>query len=196
MHLNWENKWIHYYTLKMPQDKISFSNILVLLCFLATFAVTLYPNLYQFGLNRDFFEQGIYHVWIIQFFTSQLLHGNFLHFLSNAIFLFYFWNILEQFIGRERMMFFFMSTSIFIWLGLTFFDAGNTVGISGFALALLTYYTLLLWKKRNPEYTGGITAIVLNIALWFVPWISFWGHFLGFIFGVVFFFIFSRLKNL
>lgn len=171
----------------MPQEKISFSNILILLSFIATLAAIYNSNLYQFGMNSYFFDQEIYHIWVIQFFTSQFLHGSFLHFLSNAFFIFYFWNILENTIGKEKMILFFVFNSIFIGLGLTFLNAGNTVGISGFALALLTYYTLLLWKKWSPEYTGGITAIAINILIGFIPWISFFGHFLGLIFWIIFF---------
>ena len=180
----------------MPQNRLSFSNLLILLSLAATLAVTLYPELYKFGMNQYFLDQGIYHVWLIQFFTSQFLHGNFLHFLSNAVFIFYFWNILEQYIGREKMMLFFVGNSIFIGLGLTLLHAENTVGISGFALALLTYYTLLLWKKWNSQYTGWITAIIINIAIWFVPGVSFLGHFLGMVFwGMYFYFMYLILKN-
>ncbi len=178
----------------MPQNKISFSNILILLSFFATLAGIYNENLYQFGMNSYFFDQGIYHIWIIQFFTSQFLHGSFLHFLSNAIFIFYFWNILEQYIWKQTMIVFFVLSCIFLWVFLTVIWAYNTVWISWFALALLTYYTLLLWKKWNPEYTGGITAIVINIMIGFVPGISFWGHFWGMIFWGIYFFL--SFKNI
>jgi hypothetical protein len=46
-------------------------------------------------------------------------------------------------------------------------------------MALMTYYTLELYKRGNPDYRGGLTAIAVNVALGFVPGISLAGHILG-----------------
>lgn len=181
----------------IPQNKLSVSTTLILLSLFATIAVTYYSNLYNFWMNRFFFEQWIYHIWVIQFFISQFLHGNFFHFLTNAVFILYFWNILEQYIGTRKILIFFLFTSVFIGIWLTLFHAPSTVGISGFALAVLSYYTLHLKRIKNPEYSGGITAIILNVILGFAPWVSFLGHILWVIAGVLYFWMIEIiLKNI
>lgn len=178
----------------MPQNKLSFSSILILLSLVATLAVTYIPNLYQFGMNRDFLDQGIYHIWVIQFFSSQLLHGSFFHFLWNAIFILYFGNSIERIIWEQKYIIFFIGNSIFLGLLLSYLHTPNTYWISGFVLALLTYYTLALWKVWNNEYRWWITAILINIFIGFMPGVSFWGHFWGMIFWAVYFFLNQLFK--
>ena len=173
----------------MQQNKLSISNILILLSIFFTLLTFVIEDIYMFGMHRWFFDAGVYHVWLAQMFSSQFLHGSILHLLFNSIFIYYFWNILDNIIGYKKMLIFFISNALFVWVILTFF-AGHTttVGISSFALALLTYYTLLLKQRNNPEYTGGITAIVINIAIWLSPGISFLWHFGWMLFWAIFFF--------
>lgn len=178
----------------MPQNKLTFSNILILLSIVFTLLIFMFDSLYLFWMNRAFFNAGMYHMWILQFFTSQFIHGWILHLLFNSLFIYYFWNILETIIGYKKMIVFFLWNTIFLWLLITFLWAWNTVGISWFALAVLTYYTLLLRQQKNPEYTGWITAIIINIAIGLSPGISFLGHLWGMIFGGIFFFLSQKKK--
>ena len=178
------------------QNKWTISNTLMALSLIFTGISFVYNNILIFGMNDYFFNQWNYLYWIVQMFTSQFLHGSILHLVSNAVFILYFWNVLERTIGKERYISFFVLTAIFIWVVLTIFSNANTIWISGFALGVLTYYTLILWSKWNPEYTGGITAIVINIAVWFTPWISFLGHFSGMVFWILFFISFYGLNNI
>lgn len=170
----------------MDQNKWTISNTLILLSIIFTVLSMVLPIVPYLGLNSYFFDTGIYHIWIVQIFTSQFLHGGVLHLVFNGIFVYYFWNILEIIIGKKRMLLFFILNAIFVGVLLTFTTSVTTIGISSFALALLTYYTLVLWKQWNPEYTGGITAIVLNILIGFVPGISFLGHFFGMLFWLLY----------
>lgn len=149
---------------------------------LITFVI---PTIYRFGMNDVFFNAWLYHYWFMQMFTSQFLHWGIMHLAMNAIFILYFWNVLEWRIWKYNMLIFFIACSIFLWSFLTLLNTWNTVGISWFALAVLTYYTLLLWKQWNPEYTGGVTAIVINVLIWLSPWISFFWHFWWMIFWAV-----------
>lgn len=174
---------------------LSLSNTLVILSIVFTALSYIIPNFYQFGMNNYFLSQGIYHIYFIQFFTSNFIHGGVLHLLFNSAFVYYFWNQVEQILWYKRYLLFFVWNIFFIGIGLTLLSSGNTIGISGFALAILTYYTLHLRSIGNPEYTGGITAIVINIAIGLSPGISFLGHFLGMIFGGIYFYVIKVIKK-
>lgn len=175
------DEWCIIYFLKktMPQNKWSLSTILILLSLAATIAATYQPNLYQFGMNRDFLDQWIYHIWVIQFFASQFLHAGFFHFLWNAIFILYFGNTIERAIWEKKYIIFFIGNSVFLGLFLSYLHTSNTYWISWFVLALLTYYALALWKVWNQEYKWAVTAILINIFIGFMPGVSFWGHVWG-----------------
>ncbi len=175
--------------------KVTVSNGLMLISLFFTI-LTLIPSLgiYRFGMNDLFFNQGIYHIWGIQMFTSQFLHGDFIHLLMNAVFILYFWNIVERITGSEKYLVFFILNAMFLWVLITFLWDRTTVGISWFALAVVTYYTLHLWSKGDPEYTWWVTAIVINIAIGLSPWISFLGHFGGMVFWWIFWFLTQNKK--
>jgi membrane associated rhomboid family serine protease len=170
-------------------NTLSISNILILISIFFTALTFIYPNIYIFGMNDIFYSQWNYFFWFFQMFSSQFLHGSILHLFMNSIFIYYFWNILEIIIGQKKMVLFFVLNSIFLWIFLTYMQAWNTVWISWFALAVLSYYTLQLYWVKNPEYTGWITAIVLNIVIGFAPWISLLGHLWGMIFWAMFWII-------
>ncbi len=171
------------------------SNILIVISIFFTALTFFFPNIYIFGMNNYFLSEWNYPLWFLQMFTSQFLHGWVLHLLMNSIFIYYFWNILELIIGQRKMILFFIFNSIFLGLFLTFMWAGNTVWISWFALAILTYYTIQLYSVKNPEYTGWLTAIALNILIGLSPGISFLGHLGGMIFWVIFWCINRYLLN-
>lgn len=180
----------------MLENKWTVSNTLMLLAVFFTAISFVYRDILIFGMNDYFLAQGNYLYWILQMFSSQLLHGSILHLVSNAIFILYFWNVLEGILWRERYLLFFVLSALFIWVVLTLLSSANTIWISWFALAVLTYYTLILWEKWNPEYTGWITAIVINIAIGLSPGISFLWHFSGMVFWILFFLIFEKNNKL
>lgn len=154
----------------------SVSTLLIALAFVFTLTSLINPQVFLFWMNGYFFERWMYHYWILQFFSSQLIHGGLLHLLMNSIFILYFWNILELYLWSKKTLMFFICNSVFLWIIITFFGSANTVGISGFVLAILSYYTLLLYSQKNPEYQWGITAIVINVLIWLSPGISLLGH--------------------
>lgn len=180
----------------MPDQKFSVSNALILLCIFFT-ALTYIPGLYiyQFGMNDSFYSQGNYFMWGIQFFTSNFLHWWVMHLVMNAIFILYFWNILEWIMWSWKYLLFFILNAVFVWVLITFFSSANTVWISGFALAVITYYTLHLYSIKNPEYSGWLTAIVVNIAIGLSPWISLLGHAWGMVFWWLYWFFIGRKRR-
>ncbi|MDQ7023099.1 MAG: hypothetical protein Q9M97_06260, partial [Candidatus Gracilibacteria bacterium] len=56
-------------------------------------------------------------------------------------------------------------------------------------LAIIVYYNFRVKISKNPDYKGGITAILLNIGVGFMPGISLLGHLLGAIGGAIFYYI-------
>ena len=180
----------------MPDEKFTVSNTLILSSIFFT-ALTYIPglNIYQFGMNDSFFSQGNYFMWCIQFFTSNFLHGGVMHLAMNAIFIVYFWNIVEDIMWTWKYLLFFILNAVFVWVGITFLSDANTVGISGFVMAIITYYTLHLYSLKNPEYSGWVTAIVINVAIGLSPWISFLGHAWGMIFWWLYWFLIHKKRK-
>ncbi|MCH2188231.1 rhomboid family intramembrane serine protease [Candidatus Gracilibacteria bacterium] len=166
---------------------LSLSNILIGISALATLAGTLFPGIYLFGMNDIFLDQGYYHIYIIQFFSSVFLHGGIFHLFANSVFVYIFGNQVEDILGAKKYLLFFVISCVFVGIGVTFLSDGNTVGISGFGLAILSYYTLLLRSKKHPDYKGGITAIILSIGIGLMPGISLVGHLFGALFGIIFY---------
>jgi len=175
----------------------SLSNTLIILSILATILVHLDSRFFVFWMNREFLDQWIYHVYFMQFFTSNFIHGSLLHLFFNGIFVYYFGNQVEYILGYQKYIVFFVLSAFFIWIGLTLLSSPyvNTIGISWFVLALVTYYTLHLRKIGDPEYKWWITAIVINILIGFTPQVSLLGHLLGVIFGGIYYYIVKTLKK-
>lgn len=171
----------------------SISNILIYISAIFTAISFLYPDILRLGMNSYYLDQWIYHIFIIQIFTSNFLHGGLMHIAFNSLFVYLFWNQVENLLGTKKYIIFFIFTAIITWLGLTAVNAGNTIGISWFCLSLLTYYTLALWQRGNMEYKWWITAIIVNMAVWLYPWVSFAGHGFWVVAGVLFFLLTSNI---
>lgn len=165
----------------------SFSNILILTSIIATGLAHFMPQLYIFGMNNAFLNDGLYHIYVIQFFTGSFLHWWFTHLLFNSMFVYIFWNIVEMIIWRKKFIMLFVFVTVFVWVLLSIFAGWNTVWISWFCMALISYYTLELKSKNNPEYKWWITAIIINIWIWFVPGISLLWHLFWAIAWVIFY---------
>lgn len=168
---------------------LSISNILIITATIFTLGAQLYPSIYVFGMNDHFLSQWNYLLYSVQFFSSMFLHGSMMHLLGNSIFVYIFGNQIESHLGGKKYIFFFVFSAVSIGSAVTLFSSVNTIGMSGFVMAILTYYTLYLRSKNNPDYKGWITALVLNIWVWFFPGISLVGHLFGAIVGAVFYFL-------
>ena len=176
---------------------LSFSKILVVCCIIMTGVSFVVPEIFVLWMNTYFLDRWIYHIYLLQFFSSSFIHGSIFHLLFNSVFVYYFWEHLEKILWIKKFIVFFCLNALFIGLGITFFSAtgSNTIWISGFALAIIAYYTLHLRAIGNPEYKGGITAIVINIAIGILPGISFLGHALGVVFWGMYYIIIKTWKH-
>jgi len=176
--------------------KLSITNILILLSLISTILVFYIPELYIFWVNNFFLRDWIYYIYVIQFFTGTFLHGSFFHFWANALFLFFFWNILELIMWKNKFIFFFLFITLFDWIGLSLLSNWNTIWISWFCMALISYYTLELKFKNNPEYKWWITALIINIWIGLIPWISLLWHLLWAIWGILYYFLNKKFLKL
>jgi membrane associated rhomboid family serine protease len=174
----------------MPKfKKFTVSNILILISVIFTIVWYLNPQfISEWSINTFYLKENFFH-YIIQFFTWSFIHWGFLHLLMNSFFIYYFGNILEINMWRKKYIIFFIFSILFIWILLTNLSNNITIWISWFAMALLSYYTLELKSIKNPEYKSGITAILLNIAIWFYPGISLYWHLFWVIAWIIFYYI-------
>lgn len=178
--------------LKMNNIGITVSNILAVLCIIATVIATINPEVYIFWLNNFFYVIWDYPKVFLQFFTSVFLHWDFLHLIMNMIFLVYFGNIVEEMIWKKKFFLFFLFIVFFEWIAILYLWEWNTVWISWFNLAILTYYALKLYDVRHPEFQSAMTVIVINVLLWFAPWISLLWHFFWSLWGIIFYYLLNK----
>lgn len=175
--------------------KLSISNILILISIVFTIMVTFDPSFYNFGMNNYYLSRWEYHIFFMQFFTSQFLHWWPLHLMMNSIFIYVFGNAVEWIIWEKKYIVFYVFSAIFIGLSISFLSSGNTVWMSGFAMAIIAYYTLQLKSINHPDYKWGITALTINVFIWFVPGISLIWHLFWAIAWWIYFWIIRLLKK-
>jgi membrane associated rhomboid family serine protease len=170
------------------KNNITFSNFLIILSIIFTVIWYFDPRFIQEWSINNYYNKNLLH-YFLQFFSWTFIHWWIFHLFFNSIFIFYFGNILEIIMKKKKYISFFLFSTVFIGLSLTNFTNDLTIWISGFAMSLLTYYTLELKSLNNPEYKWGITAIIVNLAIWLYPWISLWWHFFWVIAWIIFYFI-------
>ncbi len=173
---------------------MTISNILIIISSIVTALSVFVWWLWNFGINDTFLLESSYHLFILQFILYQFLHWWILHLLFNSLFIFIFWNWLEDLIWKRKYIYFFIFNTVFVWISLFLLTSWNTIWISWFCMALLTYFTLEMYTKNNPDYKWWITAIVVNLLLGFMPWISLVWHIFWAIWWVIFF-LFNRNKD-
>ena len=180
------------------QNKLTVSNFLIIICIVISFFSFHFLSLNQFWINDFFLQKWDYFHYILQIIMYNFIHWNYMHLLSNIIFIYLFWNLVEIILWKQKFIIFFIFITIFNWILLSVFANWTTIWISWFALAILVYYTLELKSLKNPDYKWWITAILLNIWIWLIPWISLLWHLFWAIWWAIFYFInkdfFSRQK--
>ncbi len=151
-------------------------------------------SILAYGMNTFFLAQGFFIEMSVQFFLYQFLHGGILHLFFNSFFLYLFGNQVENLLGRSKFILFFLLNTVFVGVSLLFFARGNTIGISGFAMAILAYIFLELRSRNNPEYRSAGVFLLINIVIGFSGNISLVGHLSGAIFGMVFYYLRNEVK--
>lgn len=170
---------------------MTISNILIIISAIITTLSLFMSWILVFWMNHINLVDWHFQFVFLQFILYQFLHWWLFHLMFNSIFIFIFWNWLEDLIWKTKYMTFFIFNTVFVWLWLLIFTRSNTIWISWFCMALLSYFTLELYSKKNPEYKWWITAIVINLAVWFMPGISLIWH-LFWVISWVLFFLYNR----
>lgn len=171
------------------QNKFSISNLLIIISIIITFISFKFPNILEFWMSVYYFNYWDYVHYILQFIMYNFIHWDYMHLFSNILFIYLFWNLVENIITRKKFIIFFIFITIFNWILLSIFSSWITIWISWFALAIIVYYTLELKSLRNPEYKWWITAIIISIWIWFMPWISLLWHLFWAIWWAIFYYI-------
>lgn len=175
----------------------SFSHLLIVFCVIIASAGFLMPTLVNsFGMNRFHLMVGDYGSLGIQILLFQFLHGSILHLFMNSYFLYSAWPEVEARMSRDRYTWFFVTSTIFVAIALLIFQPlTNTIGISGFCMALLSYLWIDLYTTRHPMASQILVMLAINIGVWLVPGISLVGHLFGAIWGLIWWAIFRDWRK-
>ena len=194
--------------------------VILIVCTLVFFSQTLSPNnnywIYYFGFKPLSLYENVTYQSFPGYFTlvtSLFLHGGWMHFLGNMLYLWIFADNVEDKLGIKRFTFFYLISGIFASLTQAFFNFGSEVpmiGASGSIAGVLGAYLYFFPKAKVLVlipffifFTIKVPAYVLLI-FWFlyqflnlsnvdssVAWLA---HIGGFIFGY-FFAVFSKNYN-
>jgi len=123
----------------------------------------------RFGMNQLSLMHGEYVQFLVQIILFQFLHGDILHLLMNSYFLYSAGPTVESRMSRDRYLWFFALTTVFLTVCLFLFSPqSNTIGISGFCMALLSYLWIELYTTRNPLANQILFWLILNVGLGFM----------------------------
>jgi len=163
--------------------------ILLFACISLTCASFFAPQLREFGMHIYFLNQGQYHLFALQMILYSFLHGGLIHLFMNSIMLWFFGKDLEERIGSWWFLVFFFFTTLVNAVALLYFNPYvMTIGISGFTLALLGFYTAFFYRVKDPSWKWWALILCFNITIGFThPQISIVGHAAGAVCGVLFF---------
>lgn len=175
-----ERNWIYYY------------KSLALLSIITTVIFFINPDVIIYWINKYFYLRWEYLQVILQFFIWTFLHWWIMHLLMNLIFLVYFWNIIEEMIWKTKFLLFFIFIVFFSWIAILFLWEGNTIWISWFNLAILSYYSLRLYDLKHPEFKAAMIVLIINIVIWINPNISFLGHFFWALWGLIYYYLLNK----
>lgn len=125
-------------------------------------------------------------VLFVQVVLFQFLHGNLFHLFMNSYFLYSAGPIIESRMPRDRFIIFFIASTIFVASSLYFLSPNsNTIGISGFCMALLAYLWIDLRTIHHPMSGQVGFMLLINILLGLSSGISFVGHAAGAVLGII-----------
>lgn len=152
----------------------------------------------------------------ITLFTSMFIHGNWMHFLGNMLFLWVFGDNVEDRFGHLRYLLFYLASGIAAsWLQIATDTTSTipTIGASGAIAGVLGAYLLLYPRSRiNTVVFFFIISVVripavFLLGFWFllqffeglgslgsqIGGVAYWAHIGGFVFGAGVGFVVSRM---
>lgn len=175
--------------------KLTLSNSFIIISTIFTLVSFQNPELINYGMHSYYLLWSEYTKTFIQFCFYSFLHADLQHLIFNSLFIFIFWNKVETLIGKQAFLQFFILTALFDWVFILLFSDGINMWISGFGMALLSYYTLKLYEIKDPDYKWWITGIIIGSIIGFSTNISVVGHFFWAVFGAIYYFILKIIKR-
>lgn len=182
-------------------------------------------NLYGFVPKRFFFYSANYSSFFsplrfLPIFSSMFLHGGFVHFFGNMLFLWVFADNVEDYLGKIGFLFLYFSSGVFACLvqGLASIKSSvPMIGASGAIAGVLGSYFILFPYSRIytlipififPLFVE-IPAPIFLIYWFFIQFfngtlslagavwtgVAFWAHIAGFLCGVLFTLFFGRRRR-
>jgi len=202
------------------QKKCYIRLVILIVCALVFFSQILSPNnnywVYYFGFKPlSLFQNLTYPSFpsYLTLITSLFLHGGWMHFLGNMLYLWIFADNVEDKLGAKRFVCFYLISGVFASLTQAFFNfnsevpmigaSGSIAGVLGAYLYFFPRAKVLVLIPFFIFFTVKVPAYILLI-FWFlyqflnlsnidssVAWLA---HIGGFIFGY-FFAVFSKSYN-
>lgn len=175
-----------------PQKYISHALIIVMV--IVTLLKYMQPAMALYGFNALNILNKDYMWAVVQLVLYQFLHGDWIHLLMNAYFLYTAGPMLESRMSSSSFLLFFLIGTLFVAGALYFFaPMTTTIGISGFCMALLAYLWIDLYTLHSPAASQIAILLFVNIVIGLLPGISMVGHAAGAVWGVLWWVITKRL---
>lgn len=174
---------------------LTISNSLIILSILLSVLNFIQPDLDAFHLHSIFFYKEMFpQIWI-QILTFSFFHNGFFHLLWSILFIYWFGNKIEYHIGTKYYIWLFISSVLLTWYIWIFHNWEMYSGMGSFIFTLLTLYTAILYKEKNPEYKWGLTALVIFFILGVSSIQRLQFYISGLILGLIFFFIYIFIQH-
>ena len=206
-----------------PTKSVSYIRYLILIsCSLIfLFQISINNNdffIYYFGFKPVtlFHDSNITSFYpLLTIITSMFMHGGWMHFLGNMMYLWIFADNVEEIMGSKKFLFFYLSSGIFASLTQAIFDLNSDIpmiGASGAIAGILGSYLFVFPRAKVLVlipffifFTVRVPAFILLI-FWFIyQFINLgsqgsnvaWGaHIGGFVFGFMYSLIFvNKMKQ-
>lgn len=134
---------------------------------------------------RGFLSEGFKLQWmldphrpqLVQFFSYQFLHGDFLHLAGNMLFLWVFGNSVNAKMGQVPYLFFYLAAGVFAGVGFAITGDAPCLGASGAIAGITTAFMVLFprsgvtvfywfWLYVGTFQIQAMLLILLKIILW------------------------------
>lgn len=119
-----------------------------------------------------------------QAFLGPLRHLWVFHLLGNLIFLWYFGSQIERHVGTYWYFFGYILSITLIHIAFLMFGTQG-VGLSGFAMAILSFLALHLTLLRSRDAWGAWMFLAINVAIGLMASVSLTAHAVGAIAGII-----------
>lgn len=131
---------------------MSFSQLLILVSAILSVISWSHPALKELALVPLNIRWESFPHAIPELLGFQFLHKDFWHLLGNAFILLIIGTKVEARMGKDTFVRYYLLANVFVGAGIFFLASAPTIGISGFAMALIGTEALSLRERKDPEW--------------------------------------------